>query len=59
MRRLKTLLIGILLATAGFSAQARTAPPPAKQGANRDEGREAIRQEVGRQRAEAGGRTGG
>jgi type IV pilus assembly protein PilP len=33
MRRLKTLLIGILLAAAGFSAQAQTAPAPAKQGA--------------------------
>jgi type IV pilus assembly protein PilP len=30
MRRLKTLLIGILLTAAGFSAQAQTAPAPAK-----------------------------
>lgn len=30
MRRLKTLLIGVLLAAAGFSAQAQTAPAPAK-----------------------------
>jgi Tfp pilus assembly protein PilP len=30
MRRLKTLLIGVLLATAGFTAQAQTTPPPAK-----------------------------
>lgn len=30
MRRLKTLLIGILLTVVGFSAQAQTAPPPAK-----------------------------
>jgi Tfp pilus assembly protein PilP len=33
MRRLKTLLIGILLAAAGFGAQAQTAPAPAKQSA--------------------------
>ena len=30
MRRLKILLIGVLLATAGFTAQAQTTPPPAK-----------------------------
>jgi len=33
MRRLKTLLIAMLLGLAGFSAQAQTAPAPAKQGA--------------------------
>jgi Tfp pilus assembly protein PilP len=30
MRRLKTLLVGMFLAAAGFSAQAQTAPAPAK-----------------------------
>jgi len=33
MRRLKTLLIGMLLAAAGFGAQAQTTPAPAKSGA--------------------------
>jgi Tfp pilus assembly protein PilP len=33
MRRLKTLLIAMLLGVAGFSAQAQTAPAPAKQSA--------------------------
>jgi Tfp pilus assembly protein PilP len=33
MRRLKTLLIGVSLAAAGFSAQAQTAPAAAKQAA--------------------------